>query len=66
MEPATIILVATTVAGAIWGYLERRAKNISKAEQAKLENDIAERAKGGYTSDEVIDTAKDILNYSRD
>jgi hypothetical protein len=66
MEPATITLAITTALGLIWGYLERRAKNISKEEYGKVEDKLLNAASGGYTADEVFDVVKDIVKFSRD
>jgi hypothetical protein len=66
MDPATITLAATTVAGIIWAALERRAKNISKEEKGALEDKILGAVEGGLTPEEAYDVFKDLVKYSRD
>jgi hypothetical protein len=66
MDPATITLAATTVAGIIWAVIERRAKNISKKELGQLEDQLLDAAPDGYTKDEIFDFIKSVVKYSRD
>jgi hypothetical protein len=64
-DPATITLAATTVAGIIWAYLERRAKNITKEEKGALEDKVLNVMENGITAEEAYDVFKDVVKYSR-
>lgn len=66
IDPTTITLAVTTVAGVIWAITERRAKNISKRELGQLEDQLLDMAPNGYTKDEIFDFIKSVVKYSRD